>query len=244
MEETLDEQKLKLAVHKVAKEFGFYPEQEALLYDQMLSRSKKEPITYSKIVYGATKLFPPISEEELRTFLKANEPDIKYRLFFLLLYYGALRTGEALGLKKKDIELREDGALIHVQRQRTDSEKRGDWRVASPLKSKNSYRSVPIPLEFAKILLSLNEEPLGDDTFLFTFSPSDVRHRWLRLVRKSGKSYGTLHFLRRSRITYWTTKMTSYEVSQISGNTISVVERYYKISGTLLNAEEIMKKAV
>lgn len=70
-----------------------------------------------------------------------------YELYYIELATG-LRRGELLGLKWSDIDL--DRGILHIRRQIL---RQNGKVVEAPLRTKNSYRSVPISKDAVEVLI-------------------------------------------------------------------------------------------
>ncbi len=137
-----------------------------------------------------------LGPDEIRTLLEeAREPE---RTFFALLAFSGLRTGEALGLAWKHIDLNDKAIFV----ERAWSYQGG---FQEP-KTVSSRRAVPLVPTLATILgehYKAKENP-PPDTLLFSFSgkqpldPSNVRKEYERALDAAGLKHVTLHSLRHS----------------------------------------------
>lgn len=122
-------------------------------------------------------------------------PEINADPAFALMAFAGLRRGEALGLRRADIDL--TAGLIHVSRQRL---RVGGQLITAPPKSAAAVRDVPIMPELAAVLRRL---PLMlPNTLLVPCSPETLARRWRRAQERAGisKPY-RLHDLRHTYAT-------------------------------------------
>lgn len=116
-----------------------------------------------------------ISQEEWQLLL----PEINADIGLALLAFAGLRRGEALGLKRGDID--QASGLIHIRRQRI----RVNGQLATaPPKSAAAVRDVPILPELDAALRRL---PLMlPNTLLVPCSPETLARRWRRAQERAG----------------------------------------------------------
>ena len=132
--------------------------------------------------------------EQLASFLREAKESGVYELYYIALVTG-LRRGELLGLKWKDIDL--DNGIIRVQRQvaRIDGEV-----VEAPLKTKNSYRNIPIPNDAVEILKTQKKTTAGEYVFPSPnggpISPDSVGNMLHRVLKRAGLPKVRFHDLR------------------------------------------------
>jgi integrase len=108
------------------------------LKDNVRSISKKE-----------SKKMRVLTIEEQKKFLKCSEKSSNFNQFCFILQTG-LRTGEMIGLKWSDLDLK--NRLLHVNRTMEYRHSVGEWRVGEP-KSKSGKRCIPLTGEAVDILL-------------------------------------------------------------------------------------------
>ena len=107
------------------------------------------------------------------------QPELQADIGLALLAYAGLRRGEALGLKRGDID--QASGLIHIKRQRIRVN--GQLTTAPP-KSAAAVRDVPIEPELDAALRRL---PLMlPNTLLVSCSPETLARRWRRAQERAG----------------------------------------------------------
>lgn len=132
--------------------------------------------------------------EQLTSFLREAKESGVYELYYIALATG-LRRGELLGLKWKDIDL--NSGIIRVQRQvaRIDGEV-----VEAPLKTKNSYRNIPISGDAVEILNAQKKKAAGEYVFPSPsggpISPDSVGNMLHRVLKRAGLPKVRFHDLR------------------------------------------------
>ena len=132
--------------------------------------------------------------EQLASFLREAKESGVYELYYIALATG-LRRGELLGLKWKDVDL--DIGIIRVQRQvaRIDGEV-----VEAPLKTKNSYRNIPISGDAVEILKTQKKNVAGEYVFPSPnggpISPDSVGNMLHRVLKRAGLPKVRFHDLR------------------------------------------------
>lgn len=107
------------------------------LKDNVRSISKKE-----------SKKMRVLTIEEQKKFLKCSEKSSNFNQFSFILQTG-LRTGEMIGLKWSDVDLK--NRMLHVNRTMEYRHSVGEWRVGEP-KSKSGKRCIPLTGEAVDIL--------------------------------------------------------------------------------------------
>lgn len=107
------------------------------------------------------------------------QPELLADVGFALMAYAGLRRGEALALRRGDVDLA--AGLIHVSRQRL----RVDGQLQTlPPKSRAAVRDVPIEPELDAALRRL---PLMlPNTLLVPCSPETLARRWRRAQERAG----------------------------------------------------------
>ncbi len=94
------------------------------------------------------EIIPP-RRTEVEAFLEAAKGHKYHALFFTLASTG-LRIGEALGLRWKNVELRETGSILYVREQQISP---GDGlKLVSLLKSRKARRAIPLTGDTVKVL--------------------------------------------------------------------------------------------
>lgn len=103
-----------------------------------------------------------LSDDKIDHLLNSiKEHNYKYYLICSIAAYTGMRYGEILGLTWSDIDL--DNSIIDINKQLAYSDK-GLFKIRQ-LKTKNSYRKIPIPPILKNILISY--KTISDDEFLF-----------------------------------------------------------------------------
>lgn len=95
-----------------------------------------------------------LSVGEQKKFLEIAQGTSNYNQFAFVLQTG-LRTGEMIGLKWSDVDLKKQ--VIHIQRSMEYRYSVGEWKIGEP-KSKSGYRDVPLTKEAITILKNQKEK--------------------------------------------------------------------------------------
>ena len=135
-----------------------------------------------------------IPEEQLQAFLAEAKATGVYEMYYIELATG-LRRGELLGLKWQDIDWK--NAIIKVRRQiaRVDGQ-----IVETPLKTKNSYRTVTISPQAIEVLKQ--QKAKTHDQYVFPspnggpISPDSVNNTLKRVLARAGIPKVRFHDLR------------------------------------------------
>ena len=135
-----------------------------------------------------------IPAEQLQAFLKEAKETGVYEMYYIELATG-LRRGELLGLIWTDIDWK--NGIIKVRRSiaRVNGE-----IVESPLKTKNSYRTVSISPQAIEVLKE--QKAKTNDTYVFPssnggpISPDSVNNMLKRVLARAGIPKGRFHDLR------------------------------------------------
>ena len=121
-----------------------------MLFDSAMENELivKNPVTKNvKCISGRkTKQMRALTIEEQKLFLEVVRGSSIYNQCALILQTG-LRTGEMVGLKWSDIDLKD--RILHVKR--TMEFRNKEWRVGEP-KTKNGVRDIPLTQEAVSIL--------------------------------------------------------------------------------------------
>ena len=135
-----------------------------------------------------------IPAEQLQAFLQEAKATGVYEMYYIELATG-LRRGELLGLKWQDIDWK--NGLIKVRRQVA----RVDGQIKeSPLKTKNSYRTVTISQQAIEVLKEQKKKT--NDTYVFPspnggpISPDSVNNMLKRVLERAGIPKVRFHDLR------------------------------------------------
>ena len=142
--------------------------------------------------------------DEFKHFI-SFEKDLKYKCMFEILYYCGLRRGEARGLSWDNINFEKNTLTVSKQIISTGNSHSSD--VISTLKTKSSYRTIPMPKVLAddlKLLLEENKKIDGfNDKFyvlgnIYPIGSSAMRMRKKKIAQDSGLREIRLHDFRHS----------------------------------------------
>ena len=132
--------------------------------------------------------------EQLMSFLSEAKNSGVFEMYYIELATG-LRRGELLGLKWEDIDLTQ--GIIHIRRQIA---RINGKVVEAPLKTKNSYRSLPIGADAVEILKTMKEKSCDEYVFPSPnggpISPDSVLHMLHRVLQRAGLPKVRFHDLR------------------------------------------------
>ena len=128
-----------------------------------------------------------------------NTKNPKYKLMFLLAGTCGLRVGEILGLTWDCVDFKKSVLDINKQWKNIGSNTTG----FGELKSKNSYRIVPIPLETLKVLIAFNKNnPININNRIVVYKNIQGLSQVLkRYFKKCGFENLTIHELRHTYAT-------------------------------------------
>ncbi len=136
-----------------------------------------------------------LTKEQLNAFFKEAKETGVFELYYIELATG-LRRGELLGLKWEDIDLEQGSLRIRRQVARINGE-----IVEAPLKTKNSYRTLPLA-EDAVAVLKSQKEKVGNSPWVFPsptggpISPDSVLQMLHRVLDRAGLPRVRFHHLR------------------------------------------------
>lgn len=106
--------------------------QEAL-YDEVIARN---PVRFIRLPKVVTATVNPFTSDEVKTILEdAKTKNTNYLYYVAIAFYTGMRTGEIIGLKKSDIDLK--NRIINISRSRSR------FGESTP-KTKYSTREIPI----------------------------------------------------------------------------------------------------
>ena len=148
--------------------------------------------------------------EEFKQFLSVVD-NLKYRAFFLLMFYSGCRIGEILALEWKDINF--ENNTIHINKRVYDGE------IDTP-KTDSSIRTIKIPEHTTKAIKEYkNTLSVKEDYYAFGlyYKPMNAKSPWLmfrKFIEWSGVSTIRLHDLRHSHASYLINK--GYDIQIIS----------------------------
>ncbi len=136
-----------------------------------------------------------LTADQLQSFLREAKESGVYELYYIELATG-LRRGELIGLKWEDIDL--EGGTIRVRRQVA----RINGQITeAPLKTKNSYRTLPLA-EGTVAVLKEQKKKAGNSPWVFPsptggpMSPDSVLHMLHRVLKRAGLPKVRFHDLR------------------------------------------------
>ena len=164
------------------------------------------------------KIWTDSELEQFLDFARSNHPRF-YPLYLLLATYG-LRSGEVLGIKCKDVELRDgktdDWGILHIRRQIVRVN--GKSCVSTP-KTESSARDLPITKEIYDILMPLLQERDGEEWLFSTkngthFGYTDFRRRFSTTIEQAGLEHITPHALRHMTCTRICDRERNYVTAQ------------------------------
>lgn len=131
-----------------------------------------------------------IPREQLAAFLQEAKNSGVFELYYIDLATG-LRRGELLGLKWEDVDLEQ--GLLRVRRQVA----RINGVVQEmPLKTKNSYRTIPLSEETIAVLRQQKEKTHDPSPNGGPISPDSVRNMLKRVLKRAGLPDLRFHDLR------------------------------------------------
>jgi len=154
------------------------------------------------------KAFDLDAVESILNVAKANGSLLRWHVAF---FYG-LRQGEALGLRWSDLKLQGNSSEMKISAQLQRLTGKGLELV--PLKTSGSYRTLPLTLQTAQLLISekQNQElaktvhgPIwNQDGYVFVtplgtpVDPSNERSAWKKLLKQAQVDYMPIHTARKS----------------------------------------------
>ncbi len=142
----------------------------------------------------AHKEMKTLSADQLAAFLREAKESGVFELYYIELATG-LRRGELLGLKWSDIDFNQ--GVLHIRRQIA---RIGGEVVEAPLKTENSYRTLPIGADAVGILLEQRKRTHSDYVFPSPkggpISPDSVLHMLHRVLKRAGLPEVRFHDLR------------------------------------------------
>lgn len=181
---------------------------EALL-DEVISRNPVKLIRAIKYNKPAIK---PFNADEVARIMD-NAPDNNFKYYLAMAFYTGMRSGEIIGLKKKDIDFK-DG-LINIERSRSR------FGESTP-KTKYSIRQIPIIKLLEPYLLELYNK--HDNEYLFITQYNEpyrdttvfVNQYWIPSLNDLGIAYRRPYNTRHT-----------YATNMLYNNIVSPVELAY-----------------
>ena len=133
--------------------------------------------------------------EQLTSFLREAKESGVFELYYVELATG-LRRGELLGLKWEDLDLERGDLRVKRQIARINGEV-----VEAPLKTKNTYRTLPLAKDTVDVL-DQQKKKVGASPWVFPgptggpMSPDSVLHMLHRVLKRAGLPKVRFHDLR------------------------------------------------
>lgn len=182
-----------------------------------------------------------LTESELKDLISRSS-NLKYKVIFSLAGMCGLRIGEILGLRWDKVDFINDSITIDIQWKNIDDKLIG----FGELKSKNSYRTVPLPPYVKKLLLQWRN-----------YKPIDISNRIIvykciagltSLLKNHVKKLGydlTIHEFRHTYATSLIARGIDFKtVAKLMGHDIEqTMKTYSHVTDEMLNnATELIKK--
>ena len=159
---------------------------------KIIAADPTEGCALPKLEHREMKTLPV---EQLTSFLREAEGRGVFEMYYVELATG-LRRGELLGLKWEDIDFEHGNLRVKRQIARIDGE-----IVEAPLKTKNSYRTLPLA-EDTIVVLNQQRKKVGSSPWVFPsptggpISPDSVLHMLHRVLKRAGLPKVRFHDLR------------------------------------------------
>lgn len=182
-----------------------------------------------------------LNETEFKDLLKKTK-NMKYKVMFALAGMCGLRLGELLGLRWDKIDFTQGIITINIQ-----WKNKGDGTVGfGELKTKNSYRTVPLPNDMKKILIEWrNSSPIDISNRVIPYKCiSGITPMLRNYVRKIGFDF-SIHELRH---TYATTLIANgidfKTVAKLMGHDVEqTMKTYSHVTDEMMdNATKVINK--
>ena len=191
-----------------------------------------QPLKENKQVEKEKRYIPQSHIDALVSVIDKADDKI-FSLAINVLYLGGLRISELLGLTWQDIDL--DSQKIKVQRQLLTT-----GEITTTLKTKNSYRSIPISSNFLNKLEQIIHNRLKNIVIssnsleqmrVFEYSHTDFKRKLKRYEELAGIPAYSCHEFRHSFCTNLASKCTNISdvvyCSKIAGHTTSLFLNTY-----------------
>ena len=184
-------------------------------------KSKKEPSTKKAL-----------TESELKDLLNKTK-NMKYKVIFSLAGMCGLRIGEILGLKWNKIDFKNDLITIDIQWKNLK-----DGTIGfGDLKSKNSYRTIPMPPYVKKLLLEWKKyHPIDISNRVVFYKGSNLSYHFSKKIKEIGYNI-SIHELRH---TYATTLIANgidfKTVAKLMGHDVKqTMQTYSHVTSDMMN---------
>lgn len=158
----------------------------------------------------------------------ADHPGTEEAVALAMLYYTSCRRGEAFGPQWKHVDFK--NRKIKICQQLT-YKKGGGGQISPKLKTKNSYRDIPMPQQLYDVLHSMRGT---SDAFVFQrygkhFGPHDVQSLWDGIVEQCpALSQISPHYFRHNYATMlYKNKIQAKEAAAVMGETVRVMMDTY-----------------
>ncbi len=201
----------------------------------VLHKALEQAVITRKIAFNPAKgtTLPTRTQREVRALIPKEQKEFEKALKgerlqagFLLGLYGGLRRGEILGLQWPDFDFEKYSVTVRRSLLRIKDKETGKSILSlEPLKSKKSYRTVPLPKEYMEYLIKHKEQQAEEKlkagpmyqnqdlvfcTTLGTFvEPRNFNRKFSRIVKKANIESFNLHGLRHT----YTTRLSEIGVN-------------------------------
>lgn len=155
-----------------------------------------------------------------------NADDKTFSLAINVLYFSGLRISELLGLTYQDIDL--DNKKINIKRQLLMT-----GEISTTLKTKNSYRDVPISPQLFPIIVDFLRffKNYSQETRIFLFSHTTFKRKLKQYEEQANIPLYSCHEFRHTFCTNLASKCTNISeavyCSKIAGHTVSLFLNTY-----------------
>lgn len=193
----------------------------------IIANSPARKIKYPKLdEVGANKKIKALTKQELDYVLSHPRIYNKKRDYMSMLLASScgLRLGEIVGLTWDCVDFKNHMVTINKQWKK---DKKGNYGFGK-LKTKNSYRTIPISKEVAKELYEYKSN-MPTDRFNRVFIDDQTVNMSSR-IRRRFKSIGmdnSIHDLRHTYVTLLIPKLDFKTISELIGDTVEMVMKVY-----------------
>lgn len=164
---------------------------DAAVEQRLITGNPTKGCALPKLEKKEMNILPP---ESLAAFFREAKESGVYELYYIELATG-LRRGELLGLKWGDVDL--NRGIVHIRRQVL---RQNGKVVEAPLKTKNSYRSIPVSKDAIEVLKAQKAKTTSEYVFPSLnggpISPDSVLHMLHRVLKRAGLPRVRFHDLR------------------------------------------------